>query len=126
MMSIPPGMSAGHAGGYFSREDDYLRGDALGDNSLWAGRGSRELGLEGPVREDEFRALCRGETPSGNRLVSFRVSSAPEAGALIERHRAGNDCTFSAPKSISIAYIAGVTGMKEAHDKAVLSVLSHL
>ncbi len=126
MMSISPGMSAGHAGGYFSREDYYLRGDTLGANSSWIGRGSRELGLEGAVCKEEFRALCRGEDPAGNRLVSFRVSRDPDTGALIERHRAGNDCTFSAPKSVSIAYVAGVEGVKEAHDAAVHSVLKHM
>ncbi|GFO62684.1 relaxase domain-containing protein [Geomonas paludis] len=126
MMSISPSMTAGHAGGYFSREDYYLGGDSLGENSLWVGKGSQDLGLHGPVREEEFRALCRGEDPAGNRLVSFRLSRNPDTGALVERHRAGNDLTFSAPKSVSIAYVAGVSGIKEAHDAAVLSVLSHV
>ena len=126
MMSLSPGMSAGHAGGYFSKEDYYLHGDDPGENSLWCGRGSRDLGLESPVREEEFRALCRGEDPVGNRLVAPRVSREPGSGALIERHRAGNDCTFSAPKSVSIAYAAGVEGIKEVHDAAVLSVLGHM
>ena len=125
-MSLSPGMSAGHAGGYFSREDYYLQREDLGENSLWVGKGSRELGLEGPVREEEFRALCRGEDTAGNRLVSPKVSRDMESGALIKQHRAGNDCTFSAPKSVSIAYAAGVKGIKEAHDAAVLSVLGHL
>ena len=49
MMSISlNGMSAGQAEGYFSREDYYLHGDDLSENSLWRGKGSRELGLEGP------------------------------------------------------------------------------
>ncbi|QXE85544.1 relaxase domain-containing protein [Geomonas nitrogeniifigens] len=34
--------------------------------------------------------------------------------------RAGNDATVYAPKSVSIAYVAGVKGLKEAHDAAVL------
>jgi len=125
-MSLSPGMSAGHAGGYFSKEDYYLQGEDLGENSLWVGKGSRELGLEGQVREEEFRALCQGEDPVGNRLVSPKVSRDMETGAIIEQHRAGNDCTFSAPKSVSIAYAAGVKGIKEAHDAAVLSVLGHM
>ncbi|MBJ6752685.1 relaxase domain-containing protein [Geomonas sp. Red421] len=44
----------------------------------------------------------------------------------VETHRAGNDCTFSAPKSVSIAHATGVDQVREAHDEAVLSVLSHL
>ncbi len=84
MMSISPGMSAGHARGYFSREDYYLHGDALGDNSLWVGRGSRDLGLEGPVSEEDFRALCRGEAPDGNRLLLQGLQGPGYGGA----HRA--------------------------------------
>ncbi|WP_214608074.1 MobF family relaxase [Geoanaerobacter pelophilus] len=126
MMSVSPGMAAGQAGGYFSQEDYYLRGDDLGENSLWLGRGSRELGLEGPVREEEFRALCRGEDPEGNLIVAPKLTRDPHSGLLVETHRAGNDCTFSAPKSVSIAYAAGVDGVREAHDAAVLSVVGHM
>ncbi|WP_263634491.1 MobF family relaxase [Geomonas subterranea] len=44
----------------------------------------------------------------------------------VETHRAGNDCTFSAPKSVSIAYAAGVDQARDAHDSAVRSVLFHM
>jgi len=125
-MSVSPGMGAVHAGGYFSREDYYLRGTEQGLNSRWFGEGSRELGLDGEVSEEAFRALCRGEDPAGGRLIAPRLSRDPESGELVESRRAGNDCTFSAPKSVSIAYAAGVDGVKEAHDAAVLSVLEHL
>ncbi len=39
-------MSAGHAGGYFSREDYYLRGHTLAVNSSWVGSGNRAVGRE--------------------------------------------------------------------------------
>jgi conjugative relaxase-like TrwC/TraI family protein len=126
MLSLSPAMSAGQAGGYFSKEDYYLREADLGDNSRWCGEGARELGLEGPVQEDDFRALCRGEAPGGERLVGFKQTRDHETGALIETHRAGNDCTFSPPKSVSVTYACGVDGVKEAHDAAVLSVARHL
>jgi len=126
MLSLSPAMTAGQAGGYFSREDYYLREAELADNSRWCGEGARALGLEGPVQEEDFRALCRGETPGGERLVGFKQTRDPETGALIETHRAGNDCTFSPPKSVSVAYACGVDAVKEAHDAAVLSVARHL
>jgi conjugative relaxase-like TrwC/TraI family protein len=126
MMSVSPGMGAGQAGRYFSREDYYLRGDQTGGNSQWLGKGARELGLDGPVGEEEFRALCRGQDPSGELIVAPKLTRDRERGTLIEMHRAGNDCTFSAPKSVSIAYAAGVEGIKEAHDKAVTLVLDHM
>jgi conjugative relaxase-like TrwC/TraI family protein len=126
MLSISPAMGAGQACGYFSREDYYLREAEQGDNSRWCGEGARELGLSGPIGEEEFRALCRGESPEGERLVGYKQTREPESGALVESHRAGNDCTFSAPKSVSVAYAAGVDAVKEAHDAAVLSVVRHL
>lgn len=125
MMSVSPGMAAGQAGGYFSREDYYLQGLEEG-SSHWYGHGARVLGLDGPVGEEEFRALCRGENPEGNRIVAPKLTRDRESGLLVETHRAGNDCTFSAPKSVSVAFAAGVDGVREAHDAAVLSVLSHM
>jgi len=126
MLSMSPGMSAGQAGGYFSKEDYYLRDDELGSNSRWCGEGARELGLEGSVGEEDFRAVCRGEAPDGSRIIAYKLSRDHETGALVEQHRAGNDCTFSAPKSVSISYASGVEAAKEAHDAAVLSVARHL
>jgi conjugative relaxase-like TrwC/TraI family protein len=58
--------------------------------------------------------------------VAPKITRDKESGERIETHRAGNDCTFSAPKSASIAYVAGVEGIKEAHDAAVVSVLGHM
>jgi conjugative relaxase-like TrwC/TraI family protein len=126
MLSMSPAMSAGQAGGYFSREDYYLREVEQGGNSRWCGEGTASLELEGPVHEEEFRALCRGENPAGERLIAHKQTRDPETGRLIESHRAGNDCTFSAPKSVSIAYAAGVDAAKEAHDAAVVSVGRYL
>lgn len=61
MMSVSPGKIAEHAGGYFSKEDHYLRGAEHGQNSRWCGEGASALGLDGQVSEEEFQALCRGE-----------------------------------------------------------------
>jgi len=122
-MSISPSMKAEQAGGYFTREDYYLGGAEEG-NSRWCGGGAEALELEGSVREEEFRALCRGEDLEGKRIVTHKRFR--EKGVLIEAHRAGNDCTFSAPKPVSLAYAAGVEGIKDAHDAAVLSTLEHL
>ncbi len=60
-----------------------------------------------------------GSSPSGFPGTRIGGRSSCGTGAV-------NDCTFSAPKSVSIAYVAGVTGVKEAHDEAFLSVLSHV
>ena len=124
MMTLSPAMMAKQAAGYFSREDYYLGGTEEGRNTLWYGRGAEALGLAGLVREEEFRPLCRGEDPEGTRIVKYQRRR--EKGVHVEKHRAGNDCTFSAPKSVSISHASGVEGIKEAHDAAVLAVLEHL
>lgn len=127
MMSISPGMSAGQAGVYFSKEDYYLRGVEQEDCTRWLGTGAESLGLTGEVREAEFRALCSGKDPfTGSQIVAPKITRDQESGKQVEHHRAGNDCTFSAPKSVSIAYAAGVHGIKEGHDAAVESVLEHI
>ncbi|MBJ6750489.1 MobF family relaxase [Geomonas anaerohicana] len=126
MMTLSRKMTAGHAGGYFSREDYYLGGADEPGSSLWCGKGAEALGLTGPVGSEEFRALCRGEAPDGGQLVAAGHGRDPKTAEVMEVRRAGNDATFSAPKSVSIAYVAGVEGMKEAHDAAVLSVLDHM
>lgn len=125
MMSLSEGMAARQATGYFSKEDYYIRGTENGCSS-WCGSGAAAIGLSGSVREEEFRALCLGKVPDGSVLVRSRPLRDPETGEVVEMRRAGNDCTFSAPKSVSIAYVAGVEGVKEAHDAAVLSVLKHM
>ena len=126
MMSISPGMSAGQAGGYFSQEDYYLKGADHGEYSRWFGKGAAALELSGKVKEEEFRAVCAGIHPaSGTRIVAPKLVRDRNTGELVEIHRAGNDCTYSAPKSVSVLYAAGDMGVKEAHDAAVIAVLRH-
>ena len=126
MLSKPTAMNAAQAGGYFSKEDYYLRDAELGQNSRWCGEGARALGLEGPVREEDFRALCLGEDPNGNRIISYHPTRDKETGLPDEERRAGNDCTYSAPKSVSIVYAAGVDLAKDAHDAAIVTVAGYM
>ena len=127
MLSLSRGMGAGQAGGYFSREDYYLKDDALDQNSRWYGNGAEVLGLRGPVGKDDLRALCAGRDPvTGVQLVASGYAREGKAGGLVQKHRAGNDATFSAPKSVSIGFVLGVEGIKEAHDAAVAAVLEHM
>ncbi len=118
MMTMSSGMSAGGASGYFEKEDYYLKND----NNQWVGKGAESLGLTGNIEKDDFRAVVAGVDPrSGEQLVAGKAH-----GDGVEERRAGNDATFSAPKSVSIAYAAGVDGIKEAHDAAVLAVADYI
>ena len=123
MLSLSPGgMSATHASGYFSREDYYLRG---GEPSQWLGKGGPALGLQGEVQEQDFRRLAGGKAPDGSQLVAPKITRG-EAGAQLESHRAGNDLTFSAPKSVSVGYAAGNQELKDIWDQAVVNTMKHV
>jgi len=123
MLSLSPGgMSAAHAAGYFSREDYYLRG---GEPSQWLGKGGAALGLKGEVREEDFRRLAEGKAPDGSQLVAPKITKGG-AGDQVESHRAGNDLTFSAPKSVSVGYAAGNQELKDIWDQAVVNIMKHV
>jgi len=98
--------------------EDYY---AKNEQGRWSGRGAEALGLSGPVRREEFRGLAFGFDPkTGKALVR-------QAG---EHHRSGWDLTFSAPKSVSVAWAMGDddtrTKICEAHDRAVEAALSYM
>lgn len=123
MLSVSNAMSAGDASTYFSKEDYYLKG---GEASQWLGTGAETLGLIGVVTKESFLNVCEGYTPDGGqRLIAPKITKDGK-GNQVESHRAGNDLTFSAPKSVSIAYAAGVGGVKDAHDAAVLAIVSNV
>jgi conjugative relaxase-like TrwC/TraI family protein len=123
MLSLSPGgMTATHAAKYFSQEDYYLRG---AEPSQWLGKGSEALGLGGQVAEADFRNLAEGNAPDGSRLVAPKITHNKE-GNDVEHHRAGNDLTFSAPKSVSVGYAAGNLELKEIWDQAVVNTMKHI
>lgn len=117
------GMTAGHAGKYFSREDYYLKGE---EPSQWLGKSAAVFRLRGKVKEAAFRNLASGKSPDGLRqLVAPKITKG-EDGAQVENHRAGNDLTFSAPKSVSIGYAAGNRELKEIWDQAVVNTMQYV
>lgn len=75
-------------------EDYYLgSGEPPGE---WYGLGTRSLGLYGnTVEKVDIEALINGGAPLGAPLVQ---------NAYSEKRRLGWDCTFSAPKSVSILW----------------------
>lgn len=95
---------AGHAGRY------YTEPQAGTYRSEWMGKGAIELGLSGTVAEPDFKLLLEGYHPNGEKLVrNIRTDRI-----------AGYDCTFSAPKSISIGIlIEGDPTLLAAHRQAL-------
>ena len=106
---------------YYERDGYYARDDPehLGA-SAWAGKGAAELGLEGPVDPDTFKAVLEGRVPDGS---GKRLGRVNRDGSVA--HRPGRDLTFSAPKSVSLAGLVGGDGrVVDAHDRAVASTLA--
>ncbi len=120
MLSIGAISSAGQGARYYERDGYYDRDDpAHRDASAWAGRGAADLGLEGPVDPETFRAVLEGRVPDGS---GTRLGRRGRDGEIL--HRPGRDLTFSAPKSVSLAaLVGGDRRIVEAHDRAVRATL---
>lgn len=97
--------SMGRVGEYYVKE---------GEPGYWLGQGAERLGLAGQVSPEDFKSLCDGYDQHGNAL-------AINAGD--ENRRAGWDLTFSAPKSVSVAWSVADErtrqAIEQAHGKAV-------
>ena len=101
--------------GYYAKDDPEHR-----DASAWAGRGAEELGLEGPVDPETFRAVLEGKVPDGSGSELGRRGRDGEI-----THRPGRDLTLSAPKSVSLAaLVGGDARVVDAHDRAVARTLA--
>ena len=97
MLRIHVSTSAGHAKSYFATPDYYLEGQEL--PGFWHGKGAERLGLSGTVQSRDWEALCDNLDPNSGEKLTVRQK---------ENRRVGYDCTFSAPKSVSLLY--GLTG----------------
>ncbi|WP_052056028.1 MobF family relaxase [Myxosarcina sp. GI1] len=102
---------------YYAQENYYSAAESVA-NSQWMGKGAVKLGLKGKIKPQKFKQLLYGELPNGTR---FRTRKTERQGY---KERAGLDCTFSAPKSVSIlALVAGRKELELAHKQAVLETL---
>jgi conjugative relaxase-like TrwC/TraI family protein len=116
--------SAHDSARYYTR---YLAQDGPEAEGVWLGRQAASLGLDGAVSTDDLEALLSGRDPAtGVQLGRALVDRIGPKGKLI-RAVAGFDCTFSAPKSVSILWaLTGDAGVVEAHDVAVRATLDYL
>ncbi len=101
---------------YYKQENYYSKEEAK-KHSEWFGRSAETFGLSGNVEAEDFKNLLHGKSPDGNlSLLGKKVDP--------EKHRAGVDMTFSAPKSLSIAaLVGGDERLVEAHRNAVKHAL---
>jgi len=94
-------------------QGDYYLGLASGDYYLrggeppgrWLGKGAVRLGLSGAVAAEALKPLLEGRTADGRNLIQ-----APSRG----EHQPGWDLTFSAPKSVSVAWATADASTRQA------------
>ncbi len=102
---------------YYAKENYYSAEESI-ENSQWFGKGAKELGLRGKVKPKQFKKLLYGELPNGTKFRN-RNPDNPK-----NKERAGLDCTFSAPKSVStLALVGGDEQVENAHKEAVKRTL---
>lgn len=102
-----------------AREDYYTNGgEPLGQ---FAGQGATKLGLQGTVSKKAIRHLFNGLSPDGDPLVQLQKG---------KKHQPAWDLTFSAPKSVSIAFALADEPSREkiaqGHRAAVKEAISYI
>ena len=121
MLSIGP-MSGAQDAYYLNlaRDDYYTRGGE--PPGQWWGKGAERFGLRGRVADAQFGNLFRGYSPDGERALVRNAGS--------KERRAGLDLTFSAPKSISVAWAHAHDEIRsiiaDCHGEAVRKALSYV
>ena len=113
------GGSAALAASYYEqRSADYYVKD-LDHQGEWMGQGAEALGLHGAINREEFQMSLAG-------YVAGR--EVQNAGA--ENRLMGWDCTFSAPKSVSVVWAGADAQLKQeiekAHETAVKAAFDYL
>ena len=103
-----------------AQEDYYLDGGE--PPGQWYGTAAAHFGLAGQVERDPFLRLLEGYSPDGQNKL---VRNAGDAKRTI-----GFDCTFSAPKSVSVLWSQADKGLRDdmqaIHDQAVARSLDWL
>lgn len=110
----------------YLQSTEYYRdkNDQVQSASSWEGLGAADLGLSGVPTAEQMERLAEGFDPHTSR----RKALVPNAGK--DNRAIGTDMTFSAPKSVSIAYALGSPEERDAilgaQRSAVASVLSFI
>lgn len=120
---IGAGARAAGVAAYHEKEGEKAREDYYSSEraGVWKGEMARELGIEGrQIEKGELLAAMQGFDPKTGEAL------ARNAG---DEHKAGWDCTFSAPKSVSLAWAFGDDqtrrDLEAAHARAVEHALDY-
>ena len=118
MLSGPRALaSASEASDYMLHEYLVRNDKAHRTANRWHGRGAEALGLPERVSRRRFVAVLEGHVPGTDIRLGRVVDGA-------HQHRPGWDCTFSAPKSVSLeALLHDNKAVMRAHDASVRAAL---
>lgn len=106
----------GERGELAGQREDYY--SAEGDRGRWMGGLARELGIEGrEIGDGELLRAMQGYNPATGEAL------ARNAG---EEHKAGWDCTLSAPKSASMAWALGTEEERQDIESALDAAVARL
>lgn len=116
--------SAAAAANYYTR---YLT-DAPGEvPGVWGGEQAASLGIAGEVDGDDLRAVLEGRDPASGTPLGRPFQDRYFKDGRVEHAVAGWDLTFSAPKSVSVAWaLTQDERWVRAHDKAVAAAMRHV
>lgn len=100
MLRITPNKSAAAAKSYYSeglsKQDYYSEKDEI--IGKWGGKAAEKLGLSGDISKENFSALCDNKKPYSDENLTPRTN---------DDRTVGYDFTFSAKKSVTLAYALG-------------------
>jgi TrwC relaxase len=116
MMALKKGsLNAAQAETYYEEKytvDDYYS-EQQRVTGQWHGKLAAELGLSGEVNHEDFSALLQGIDPHTGKILVEKARG-------YDKHAAGWDGVFNAPKSVSIQALIGEDHrLIQAHRKAV-------
>ncbi|CAN5471072.1 hypothetical protein BH09VER1_BH09VER1_26470 [soil metagenome] len=85
---------------------------------MWYGKGAKALGLEGVVKEMDFKSLCKGRNPSDGSRLTQRLNTV--RSGKISNRRIFYELVYAPWKSVSVAaLVLGDERVKAAHNAAV-------
>ena len=117
---LAPGAESYYLDTVASGVEDYYTGSGEA-HGYWIGAGASALELAGRVEPEVLRAVLGALDPA---------TGQPLTGRMSRRSVPGFDCTFRAPKSVSLLYglgdVAASCAVRDAHDTAVAAALTYL
>ncbi len=123
----------GYAANHLSNSDYYAEGEKV--IGQWMGNGAKHLGLEGVVTMEQFEAIRQGNHPATGEYLRPRKNSdsvverETKDGTIISdqrKVRALYDCTFSAPKALSVLALEDPETARIAHDAGVIAAAAEM